>query len=165
MYDIFFESSAKVERFSMMYKCLFMDSPIIAIGKVEATRQDNSYGAISGHIVLLALFSVRFLAKSKRAGSLWPFGSTKRYLKEAPRRTPSSRHIQYFCGLEAFSISAPCASSELVHFRHRIGEKGVELILKESIRINFALEDRKKRIGKTGRTVVDARATRIRLPS
>ena len=101
-------------------------------------------GAISGHIVLLALFSVRFLAKSKRAGSLWPFGSTKRYLKEAPRRTPSSRHIQYFCGHEAFSISAPCASSELVHFRHRIGEKGVELILKESIRINLALEDRKK---------------------
>ena len=101
-------------------------------------------GVISGHIVLLALFSVRFLAKSKRAGSLWPFGSTKRYLKEAPRRTPSSRHIQYFCGLEAFSISAPCASLELVHFRHRIGEKGVELILKESIRINLALEDRKK---------------------
>ena len=53
-------------------------------------------------------------------------------------------YYQYFCGLESFSISAPCASSELVHFRHRIGEKGVELILKESIRINLALEDRKK---------------------
>ena len=53
-------------------------------------------------------------------------------------------YYQYFCGLAAFSISAPCASSELVHFRHRIGEKGVELILKESIRINLALEDRKK---------------------
>ena len=95
-------------------------------------------GVISGHIVLLALFSVRFLAKSKRAGSLWPFGSTKRYLKEAPRRTPSSLHIQYFCGHEAFSISAPCASSELVHFRHRIGKEGMELILKESIRIKLA---------------------------
>ena len=53
-------------------------------------------------------------------------------------------YYQYFCGLEAFSISAPCASSELVHFRHRIGEEGVELILKESIRINLAMEDRKK---------------------
>ena len=118
-------------------------------------------GAISGHIVLLALFSVRFLAKSKRAGSLWPFGSTKRYLKEAPRRTPSSRHIQYFCGHEAFSISAPCASSEFVHFRHRIGEEGVELILKESIRTNLAMEDRKKEEDdrNKGKTVVDARAT------
>ena len=53
-------------------------------------------------------------------------------------------YYQYFCGLEAFSTSAPCASSELVYFRHRIGEEGVELILKESIRINLAMEDRKR---------------------
>jgi len=53
-------------------------------------------------------------------------------------------YYQYFCGLEAFCTSAPCASSELVHFRHRIGVKGVELILKESIRINLAQEDEKK---------------------
>ena len=53
-------------------------------------------------------------------------------------------YYQYFCGLEAFSTSALCASSELVHFRHRIGEEGVELILKESIRINLAMEDRKR---------------------
>jgi len=30
----------------------------------------------------------------------------------------------------------PCEPSELVHFRNRIGEQGVELILKESIRVN-----------------------------
>ena len=53
-------------------------------------------------------------------------------------------YYQYFCGLEAFSTSAPCASSEIVHFRHRIGEEGVELILKESIRVNLAMEDRKR---------------------
>ena len=53
-------------------------------------------------------------------------------------------YYQYFCGLEVFSTSARCASSELVHFRHRIGEEGVELIFKESIRINLAIEDRKK---------------------
>ena len=53
-------------------------------------------------------------------------------------------YYQYFCGMEAFGIAAPCAASELVHFRHRIGEEGVELILKESIRINLAIEDKKK---------------------
>lgn len=53
-------------------------------------------------------------------------------------------YYQYFCGMESFGISSPCASSELVHFRHRIGEQGVELILKESIRINLAIEDKKK---------------------
>ena len=50
-------------------------------------------------------------------------------------------YYQYFCGMDSFTTSAPCASSELVHFRHRIGESGVELILKESIRVNLLLDD------------------------
>ena len=33
-------------------------------------------------------------------------------------------YYQYFCGMESFTTVAPCASSELVHFRHRIGESG-----------------------------------------
>jgi IS5 family transposase len=45
-------------------------------------------------------------------------------------------YYQYLCGNREFASYAPCASSELVHFRHRIGEQGIELILKESIRIN-----------------------------
>jgi len=45
-------------------------------------------------------------------------------------------YYQYFCGMDSFCSSAPCASSELVHFRKRIGESGVELIFKESIRVN-----------------------------
>ena len=32
----------------------------------------------------------------------------------------------------------PCEASELVHFRHRIGPQGVELIFRESIRVNGA---------------------------
>jgi len=31
---------------------------------------------------------------------------------------------------------APCEASELVHFRKRIGAKGIELIFKESVRLN-----------------------------
>ena len=45
-------------------------------------------------------------------------------------------YYQYFCGGYNFSIDTPCTPSELVHFRKRIGEKGIELILKESIRVN-----------------------------
>jgi IS5 family transposase len=45
-------------------------------------------------------------------------------------------YYQYFTGESFLSIKAPCEASELVHFRKRIGEKGVELIFKESIRIN-----------------------------
>ena len=45
-------------------------------------------------------------------------------------------YYQYFCGLEMFDSTPPCASSEMVHFRKRIGEKGIELIFRESIRVN-----------------------------
>lgn len=51
-------------------------------------------------------------------------------------------YFQYFCGMEQFVTSAPCASSELVHFRNRIGEKGFELILAESIRVNDDHDDK-----------------------
>jgi IS5 family transposase len=45
-------------------------------------------------------------------------------------------YFQYFGGGQYFVPKAPCSSTELVEFRKRIGIEGVELILKESIRIN-----------------------------
>jgi IS5 family transposase len=38
-------------------------------------------------------------------------------------------YFQFFCGQEEFSWSAPCEPSDLVHFRHRIGEGGIQIIL------------------------------------
>lgn len=45
-------------------------------------------------------------------------------------------YYQYFCGMDQFCVMPPCTPSELVHFRHRIKEEGLELILAESIRVN-----------------------------
>ncbi len=45
-------------------------------------------------------------------------------------------YFQYFSGQENFSPKAPCSATELVEFRKRIGVEGVELIFKESIRVN-----------------------------
>lgn len=45
-------------------------------------------------------------------------------------------YYQYFSGEAAYACGVPCEASELVHFRNRIGEEGIELILKESIRVN-----------------------------
>lgn len=45
-------------------------------------------------------------------------------------------YYQYFCGETSFVRGKPCDASELVHFRNRIGKEGLELIFKESIRIN-----------------------------
>lgn len=51
-------------------------------------------------------------------------------------------YYQYFCGMQEFSPSYPCNASEPVHFRKRIGESGLELILSESIRVNQEDDDR-----------------------
>ena len=45
-------------------------------------------------------------------------------------------YYQYFSGEHHFQPTVPCVATELVAFRQRIGEAGVELILKESIRVN-----------------------------
>lgn len=45
-------------------------------------------------------------------------------------------YYQYFCGEQVLQVGFPCNPTELVHFRNRIGVKGMELIFQESIRIN-----------------------------
>ena len=45
-------------------------------------------------------------------------------------------YYQYFSGERHFVPQVPCAATELIAFRKRIGPEGVELILKESIRVN-----------------------------
>lgn len=45
-------------------------------------------------------------------------------------------YYQYFSGEQCFCSGVPCVPTELVEFRKRIGEEGIELILKESIRVN-----------------------------
>ena len=50
-------------------------------------------------------------------------------------------YYQYVGGEQHFQPSTPCVPIELVAFRQRIGEPGVELILQESIRINKPPKD------------------------
>lgn len=45
-------------------------------------------------------------------------------------------YYQYFSGEHHFQAAIPCVPTELVAFRKRIGEAGMELILKESIHVN-----------------------------
>lgn len=66
-------------------------------------------------------------------------------------------YYQYFSGGQVFTPAAPCEASELVHFRNRIGSEGVELILKESIRING--KDGKEDTGSIDTTVQEKNIT------
>jgi IS5 family transposase len=40
-------------------------------------------------------------------------------------------YYQYFSGEKSCACGVPCAASELVHFRNRIGDEGIELNLKK----------------------------------
>lgn len=50
-------------------------------------------------------------------------------------------YYQYFSGEHHFQAAIPCVPTELVAFRKRIGEAGMELILKESIQVNDPPDD------------------------
>jgi transposase, IS5 family len=45
-------------------------------------------------------------------------------------------YYQYFSGEKTYACGVPCEASDLVHFRNRISQEGIELIFKESIRVN-----------------------------
>jgi transposase, IS5 family len=66
-------------------------------------------------------------------------------------------YYQYFSGEKQYACAVPCQASELVHFRNRIGTEGIELILKESIRING--KDAKEQDATTDTTVQEKNIT------
>lgn len=45
-------------------------------------------------------------------------------------------YMQYFCGEAHFRHQFPCDPSDFVHFRNRIGEKGIEKIFKYSVELH-----------------------------
>lgn len=45
-------------------------------------------------------------------------------------------YFQAFCGERTFQWQAPCASSDLPHFRKRVGDKGIEKIFQASVEIH-----------------------------
>jgi IS5 family transposase len=45
-------------------------------------------------------------------------------------------YYQAFCGMERFQWEPPCDPSDLVHFRKRIGEAGIEKIFKVSVELH-----------------------------
>lgn len=42
-------------------------------------------------------------------------------------------YMQYFCGEEYFQHDFPCERSGMTHFRHRVGEEALEILLQESL--------------------------------
>jgi len=69
---------------------------------------------------------------------------------EAWRENP---YYQYFCGEEFFQHKLPIERSSMTHFRNRVGDESLEVVLQESLRI--AYETGALRLRDTARVVVD----------
>lgn len=66
-------------------------------------------------------------------------------------------YYQYFSGEKSYACGVPCEASDLVHFRNRIGVEGIELIFRESIRVNG--KDGHEQEGTTDTTVQEKNIT------
>ena len=55
-------------------------------------------------------------------------------------------YMQYFCGERYFQWKLPCEPSELVHFRGRMGQEGVETILKMTVELHADKVDKEKEL-------------------
>lgn len=53
--------------------------------------------------------------------------------------------MQYFCGMAHFEHKFPCNPSDFVHFRHPLGEKGIEKIFAYSVKIH-GKDSREKKV-------------------
>lgn len=58
-------------------------------------------------------------------------------------------YMQYFCGMAHFEHKFPCDPSDFVHFRKRLGEKGVEKIFAYSVLIHGKSAEEKVAISDT----------------
>ena len=61
-------------------------------------------------------------------------------------------YFQFFCGKTNFQWQQPCAASDLVHFRKRLGKEGIELLFKVSIQLH------KEKVAKAKEVIVDTTA-------
>jgi len=61
-------------------------------------------------------------------------------------RWKENPYMQYFCGEAFFQKQQPCASSDLVHFRNRLGKDGIEKLLQLTIQLHEGKVKRAKTI-------------------
>jgi len=61
-------------------------------------------------------------------------------------RWKENPYMQYFCGEDFFQKQQPCASSDLVHFRNRLGKDGIEKLLQLTIQLHASKVKRAKTI-------------------
>ena len=105
-------------------------------GRINWTAYENEFQELYSHTGRPAK-TVRLMVSFLLLKRLYNLSDEK--VVEAWVQNP---YFQYFSGMAEFQWNPLIDPSELVHFRKRIGEKGAEFILKQSIELHGASEDK-----------------------
>lgn len=110
---------------------------VLLAEKVDWKYFENSFSDLYSNTGKPAM-PVRLMVGSLMLKRIYNLGDET--LCEAWKMNP---YMQYFCGAAHFEHQFPCDPSDFVHFRKRIGEKGVETIFAYSVKLHgrSAMED------------------------
>ena len=100
---------------------------ILLAKKIDWTYFEDSFSELYSHTGQPSM-PIRFMVGCLMLKRIYNLGDET--LAQAWIMNP---YMQYFCGSSHFEHKFPCDPSDFVHFRKRIGEKGIETIFKYSV--------------------------------
>lgn len=112
---------------------------VLLCNKIDWSYFEKEFASLYSHTGQRAM-PIRLMVGSLLLKRIYNLGDET--LCDAWIRDP---YMQYFCGMSHFEHKFPCDPSDFVHFRHRIGEKGIEKIFAYSVKL-FGKQAKEKQV-------------------
>lgn len=112
---------------------------VLLCNKIDWSYFEKEFASLYSHTGQRAM-PIRLMVGSLLLKRIYNLGDET--LCDAWIRDP---YMQYFCGMAHFEHKFPCDPSDFVHFRHRIGEKGIEKIFAYSVKL-FGKQAKEKQV-------------------
>ena len=103
---------------------------VLLADKIDWSYFEKEFSTLYSHTGKPAM-PIRLMIGSLMLKRIYNLGDET--LAEAWKMNP---YMQYFCGMAHFEYNFPCDPSDFVHFRNRLGEKGIEKIFAYSVKIH-----------------------------
>jgi len=103
---------------------------VLLADKIDWSYFEKEFSTLYSHTGKPAM-PIRLMIGSLMLKRIYNLGDET--LAEAWKMNP---YMQYFCGMAHFEYNFPCDPSDFVHFRNRLGEKGIEKIFAYSVKLH-----------------------------
>jgi IS5 family transposase len=120
---------------------------VVLAGKIDWARLDEEFGQYYAEIGRPGI-KIRLMVGLHLLKYMYALSD-----EEVCARWRENPYYQYFCGEKYFQHDLPIERSSMTHFRKRVGDKSLELILQESLRI--AHESGALKLSDTAKVAVD----------